>query len=380
MNWNEWVHKQVEYRFGNPSRFFYPKDDLLDAPKVLRTFCVFDSLHCLFKSVNGFDKIIDFDKDLSAFSRSANAIRGKGRRQAYFANLVLDWNIKSIFYTNWCDAQGWEYDAIFPELKGLPIIQFSRRKDQRGKVVLFPLNREFMGYGGKNIPKVIDDLDFKNKANKVVWRGRYSGTLSDWKSEIFWAESIFRDEKELTEANYQHHLSVPRCSFVKNIFDLDFVDAGFYHNKKESDFLTSYKSKSSLVLPYLKERLSLQQQFEAKFILALPGNDYPSSLYWSLMSNSVVFMLEHEWETALDCGLEPWVHYVPIKNTKDDLQSKYELMMANYDQCLDIINNAHKHMELMVDPNLRDAADWLTLKKWESSVIPVHAFKKSFSR
>jgi len=380
MNKEIFLEKQLDYRFGCDGEAKFPISSFYEAPKLLKTFSIFNTINLSFSPVNGFNNIIKYGEEDNAFFRTRYALKGKGRRQLDFANLVLDWNIKSIFYTNWCDAQGWEYDAIFPELKGLPIIQFSRRKDQRGKVVLFPLNREFMGYGGKNIPKVIDDLDFKNKANKVVWRGRYSGTLSDWKSEIFWAESIFRDEKELTEANYQHHLSVPRCSFVKNIFDLDFVDVGFYHNKKESDFLTSYKSKSSLVLPYLKERLSLQQQFEAKFILALPGNDYPSSLYWSLMSNSVVFMLEHEWETALDCGLEPWVHYVPIKNTKDDLQNKYESMMANYDQCLDIINNAHKHMELMVDPNLRDAADWLTLKKWESSVIPVHAFKKSFSR
>ena len=74
---------------------------------------------------------------------------------------------------------------------------------------------------------------------------------------------------------------------------------------------------------YLKKILTIREQLKYKYILSIEGNDVSSGLKWQLYSNSVVFMRKPKivsW--AMEDKLEPYVHYIPIKD--DFSEGEYE--------------------------------------------------------
>lgn len=378
-----WIENQIEYRFADIRKTRIP---LLHEYKTLNTNNIdIKSLSLLitserrFSALNSFDKLCSFDSKQGFFIKPKIV---KGRRQARFANLAISWRFDSPFLSNWCDAQGWNY-KFFPELNDIPIMQFSRRKKQRGSVVLFPLDSGFMGPGGKNIPLNFDPISFRNKKDSLVWRGRYTGTSCDWESDIFWSESLVKKNDDVTNESIKtKHINMPRYQVIKNMKSVNWADLGFSLRINELNNIKISRWKSDFLFPYIKPRLTLANQIKSKFILAMPGNDYPTSLYWSLHSNSVVFLLENEWETALDSGLEPWIHYVPVKPSREDIEEKFEQMVNKPKLCLEIIDNAHHYMQPFLNQDLRDAADYETLRHYQDLVIPVFSLDKrwSFSR
>jgi len=372
------IDAHLEYRFGSclSKKVVVTKDELF-FNESLKTMAAFSTIRPCFFSLNNYSQIIGYDKN--EFQRLDTQSR-LGRRQVMFANLANQWGIKSIFLTNWCDAQGWDYSAKLQRKIEIPVFQFSRKNKQRNSVILFPLNREFMGYGGKNIPTIKDEKEFVRKKDNIVWRGRYSGTLSDDVSYIFWAESLVQKEFiNVKEEARKKYLAIPRYEFIRQVFLLDFVDVGFVHTGKELENIHNSPWKNQILSPFLKARMSIEQQKESKFIFALPGNDYASNLYWALMANSVVFVLETEWETALDAGLEPWVHYVPVSLDKIDVINKYNKMLADIPYCLEIIKNAHEYMNDIMNHDLRDALDYETLKMYQDRVIPIADLDHEYS-
>jgi hypothetical protein len=376
-----WIERQLRFRFGGICGKRIP---------FLSSYLIFDTdiryisivlpKQKKFARLNGYDLLCPFDKSKNAFIANIKQGDPRGKRQARFANLVYSWEFSCPFTTNWCDAQGWDYATVLPDLDNLPIMQFSRRKQQRDRVVLFPLDRTFMGRGGKNLPVNIDKLQFADKKNGVVWRGRYSGTLSDWNTNIFWAESLLQNPSPITDENIKnYHAAMPRWLTVKALTGVPWADVKFTLTDRERKILESCSWKIGFLGPHIERQLSFSEQLKYKFILAMPGNDYASSLYWSLCSNSVVFLLENEWETALDGGLEPWVHYVPVCSTLEDIQNKYERMLSDPGLCIDIIKNAHDHMRPFLDNDLRDALDYETLRRYQEMIISVVDLDKTWS-
>jgi hypothetical protein len=380
-----WIEQQLDYRFGeNCDKWvpFLPSHLKFDANHAhLKHLSTFLPNQKKFAILNGYDRVCSFDESEQAFVAHTKQGDPIGKRQARFANLVYSWGLSCPVVSNWCDAQGWDYAKVLPGLNYLPIIQFSRRKQQRDRVVLFPLDREFMGKGGKNLPMNIDGARFVDKENGIVWRGRYSGTLSnDWCTDIFWAEGLVQKPLSISdEVIRSYHTSMPRWLTVKALAEVPWANVGFTLTNEERAKVDLCSWKKEFIGPYIRNPLSFADQLKYKFLLAMPGNDYASSLYWSLCSNSVVFLVENEWETALDGGLEPWIHYVPVCSTLHDIQDKYEKMMDNPKLCLDIIENANNHMKPFLDNDLRDALDYETLRRYQGRIIPVADLDKTWS-
>jgi hypothetical protein len=376
-----WIEQQLNYRFGGSYGRRIPfLVSHLSFDTHVKPLSIFLPSQKKFSTLNSQNLYCSFDESKRIFVSTTKPGDPRGKRQASFANLVHSWRFSCPFINNWCDAQGWDYPKILPNLNGLPIIQFSRRKQQRNHVVLFPLNREFMGVGGKNLPVNIDRLQFMDKQNGVVWRGRYSGTLSDWNTEIFWAESLLKNPSPISdEVIKSYHTAMPRWLTITALAGMPWANIGFTLSDKEHATLELCSWKMGFIGPYIRNSLSFVDQLKYKFLLAMPGNDYPSSLYWSLCSNSVVFLVESEWETALDGGLEPWVHYVPVCSTLHDMQDKYDKMINNPKLCLEIIENAHNHMEPFLNNGLRDALDYETLRLYSEMIIPVLDLDKTWS-
>ena len=116
-----------------------------------------------------------------------------------------------------------------------------------------------------------------------------------------------------------------RCRFVYQTRKSTLIDAKLYQSP--------YWATNDIVLdgyPLFGNRTSWEEMLKFKVVLSLEGNDVSSSLKWNLLSNSVVMMpppTATSW--LMEERLEPWVHYIPIKEDGSDAEEKMQWVGAN---------------------------------------------------
>lgn len=118
-----------------------------------------------------------------------------------------------------------------------------------------------------------------------------------------------------------------------------------------------------------KDGMSVEQQLKYKYLICLEGNDVATSLKWSLMSNSVVIMSRPIIEGWLMEGLlQPYVHYIPLKDDFSDLDEVLEWCRNNDDICKQISENATKWMMQFLD-NDNEMKLHNAIREWYQSNI-----------
>ena len=291
-------------------------------------------------------------------------------RSYRFLKYCNHFNLNNTYLINFCDAMGWEYDKLDPILSDHPVFQLSRRKSQRDSVVLWPLAKRFMNIS--DFP--VDKLCFEDKLDTIVWKGRISGTHADsWDpgsyNKMFWMEGIAQKPESVSEEYIRQVLDVTRYKAVYELHNKKHCNVSLTASHQEISNIERCELKKKYFAHLIGGGMTMQDQRKSKYILAVDGNCYPSSLYWSMLSNSVVFLVESQWETILDCNLKPWTHYVPVYPTHKDIMEKFEHMQSNPDKAKDIINNAHEHLAPYTNSMLRDRLDYLTLFHYESRSV-----------
>jgi hypothetical protein len=83
-------------------------------------------------------------------------------------------------------------------------------------------------------------------------------------------------------------------------------------------------------------------QIQHKYLIAINGNTFPSSLKWQLFSGSVVLKNESEWVEWFDNALIPFQHYVPYNLDFSDLLEKIDWLKQNDAIAKEIASNAKK--------------------------------------
>ena len=97
---------------------------------------------------------------------------------------------------------------------------------------------------------------------------------------------------------------------------------------------------------YIKPNVSIEELLKYKYQISIPGNDKDSGLNWKLASNSVVLMAKPKIESWLMEGLlQPYVHYVPLKDDYSDLADILEWCKNNDGTCQNIVKNAKLFMK-----------------------------------
>ncbi|MCE3218292.1 lipopolysaccharide A protein [Vibrio diabolicus] len=103
-------------------------------------------------------------------------------------------------------------------------------------------------------------------------------------------------------------------------------------------------------LPWEKGFMSIEEQLQYKFLLCIEGNDVATNLKWAMSSNSLVIMSKPKYETwFMEGKLEAGVHYVEVKDDYSDLPEKMDYYLANEQEALAIIENAHQWVEQFKD-------------------------------
>ena len=170
-----------------------------------------------------------------------------------------------------------------------------------------------------------DSLEFVSKRPFAVWRGMV----------------------------YQQH----RRDFVDMYCDSDLANIG--HNDEKLSHEPSYKG-----------FLSIQEQFNYRYIISVEGKDVATNLKWAMASNSLVMMRKPRFETWFMEGLlVPGVHYVELKEDFSDLEEKIEYYNHHTGEALEIIKHAHKHVLQFFDNDSEQLVSLLVAKKYFSFAI-----------
>ena len=162
------------------------------------------------------------------------------------------------------------------------------------------------------------DIPFKEKKNKLVWRG-----------------AVFQPN---------------RIQFMEKFFNKSsLIDVGDF-NKSGNSYNENWR------VPYL----SIERQLEYKFILSIEGNDVATSTKWIMSSNSLCFMTKPKFETwFMEGTLIPNHHYVLISDDYSDLEEKINYYTLNTKEAEDIIQNAKEYICQFKN---KGSEDWLHLK------------------
>ena len=157
------------------------------------------------------------------------------------------------------------------------------------------------------------DIDWSQKINKAIFRGQFTG-----KFPVGMNTNVIKDLPAQEQCNLLH-----RCRLVYNAaLNMKLVDA-----KLALPVLDVRKDFPQVInnVPLYGDRVSIEDMLKFKAIIMLEGNDVSSGLKWALYSNSVV-MTQTPTKTswAMEELLEPWVHYVPLKDDLSDVEEKMQ--------------------------------------------------------
>ncbi len=167
-----------------------------------------------------------------------------------------------------------------------------------------------------------DGKSFSQKLDNMVWRGK-GGPL-----------------KEL------------RNDFFKAHFDNDNLDIGFVNVQEQNPHWT-------------RSRMTISEQLNYRYILALEGNDVASNLKWIMSSNSLAVMPKPRYETwFMEGKLIPEFHYVCINDDFSDLDEKMKYYSENPDKAESIIQNAHEFVMQFQNDALEELISLLVIQKY----------------
>ncbi len=188
------------------------------------------------------------------------------------------------------------------------------RRESTEPVLLKCLNEE------RHWGLTADRVPFNDKADSVFWRG----TTSGWE-----------------------YRPASRMSLVKR------------WNARQSDVDVALSSLAQeYLLPGVREKWEMFVSGPAprweflrhRYIISAEGNDKDSGLAWKLASNSVVMMARPVCESWLmEPFLQPFVHYVPLDESYEDLLVQLSWCRGHLEHCREIVKNANLFMEQFKD-------------------------------
>ena len=204
--------------------------------------------------------------------------------------------------------------------------------DDKGGI-LCPL--EYNRHWGEIKNLQTNDIDWCDKIDNCVWRGAPTG-IQDYGSLPFqWK-----------------NLRMMFCYKYREKYDV-----GINCNWNRWD------------VTYLKPSLTVKEMLKYKYQISIPGNDKDSGLNWKLASNSVVLMAKPIIESWLMEGLlEPYFHYVPLKDDYSDLDEIIEWCKNNDTQCQEIVKNANTFMKQFENNDVENKL-FAMIKKYYSEMF-----------
>ncbi len=123
--------------------------------------------------------------------------------------------------------------------------------------------------------------------------------------------------------------------------------------------------KTDLFAEWKKPKMTLQEQLQHKFIVALEGNDVASNLKWVMSSNSVAVMPRPRCETwFMEGQLIPNVHYIEVASDFSNFEERINYYLSHPEEAKQIAKNANQYWEQFRDKEREDMISHLVLQKY----------------
>ena len=114
-----------------------------------------------------------------------------------------------------------------------------------------------------------------------------------------------------------------------------------------------------------KDKFTINEHFDYKFIMSLEGNDVASNLKWVMSSNSIAVTPKHTCETwFMEGRLIPNYHYIEVKDDFSDLEERMNYYIEHPEEAEAIIKHAHEYVEQFFDKRRERLISLLVLKKY----------------
>ncbi len=250
-----------------------------------------------------------------------------------------------------------------------------------GQVILWPIRNEFLT---DNEP-VGGSVPWDQRDYRIFWRGQTTGLSYDFGgTELPNMASIRLPRKWLPrwlEAGQQQGLD----DFDKWATSYQRLAAALkYRDHPDIDIRLTERTYGSGagVLAILAEkagpdicaeRLSPVDYVKAmqgsKVRLAIPGNDYPSSLKSDLLSDSVVLMPKPFHEGCWFYGLEPGRHYVETRRDMSDLEEKLQWCRDNDAECREMALEGQRFAAAVFDLLVEAEVQRRTLERVSENTV-----------
>jgi hypothetical protein len=238
----------------------------------------------------------------------------------------------------------------------IPVISHSRKSNCINSI-LAPLKRPTLCHITK---KWMDPYSFSEKKNEIIWRGKFTGKLNN--TPVEWCLDIENNlnnyarfscvkmwHKNLNIKFIENYSAIaanplkPNCSKEdrdrRQKFDKLLKNPMVQKNLSYlSDIFANNKD---MIGPFMNFKKEICQY---KYILNLDGYDSSSAIIDILKSNSLMIGPVPKWHIIVNFKLEPWVHYIPLKDDTSDLEEKIEWCNSNQETCEEIVQTAGEYI------------------------------------
>ena len=114
-----------------------------------------------------------------------------------------------------------------------------------------------------------------------------------------------------------------------------------------------------------KEKLTIGEHLDYKFVMSLEGNDVASNLKWVMSSNSIAVTPRMTCETwFMEGTLIPNYHYIEVKDDFSDLEERLQYYIDHPEEAEAIIQHAHEYVAQFFDQKREKLISLLVLKKY----------------
>lgn len=229
-------------------------------------------------------------------------------------------------YYGMCCFGDIKHEMFFPGLARTRPIK--RNNSQIKNIIAFPnINRQWTPV--QRIQKgEIKDIPWSEKQNKMIWRGALTNDFCK---------------------------NNPRLLAVRRYHSHELIDVG----------LTKGFWMSKINPKYERPKMSIDEQLTYKYVISIEGNDIASNTPWIMYSKSLLVMPIPRTESwLLESCLIPWVHFVPINETMDDLEEKLKWCNENDDKCQQIVKNASEYISDFLNPEEEKKLATLVIKNY----------------
>jgi len=158
------------------------------------------------------------------------------------------------------------------------------------------------------------DVPWSEKKDGASFRGTLTGERNDFETS---------DKARAKMTDMERCMNLPRCRLAYQTTNSTIVDA------KLSD---TYRKVPNVLNGRILVGASMgyKESQSYKGIIMIEGNDISTGLKWALYSNSVVLIpkpTKSSW--MMEELLEPWVHYIPLKDDLSDVEEMTQWMLDN---------------------------------------------------